>query len=250
MISVGSHSDFSEELTNCVDAFCATHNAVVCCDHTSGYHGKYEVHGQLIFGQKSWSSPLSAANLCIHIGEVSGDQCCVKTNHSWRVSPDGELRDTFGNLRRVFMMPEEEFFKHYAREGASETEYRDSLNEELKAMMEALPELPFSNIWAAKIMSGKLPHGCALHLGILHSLRSWNFFKLPEGVHAKCNVGGFGIDGGVSAMIGASLACQDKIFVGVFGALAYAFCGYAIFVGKPIGMLQLLGIMGTSLLGS
>lgn len=221
VIRVGSHADFSEELTSCVDAFCATYDAVVCCDHTSGYHGKYEIHGQLIFGQKKWHSSLSAANLCIHIGEVSGDQCCVTASHTWRVSPDGELRDTFGNLRRVFMMPEVEFFKHYAKEGAAETGYRDSLNAELENMMEALPEFPFSNIWIARSMSGKLPSGCELHLGILHSLRSWNFFKLPDGVCAKCNVGGFGIDGGVSAMMGASFAHQDKLFIGVFGDLAF-----------------------------
>lgn len=44
IISVGAHANFTEELTNAVDAFCATYDAVVCCDHTSGYHGKYEVH--------------------------------------------------------------------------------------------------------------------------------------------------------------------------------------------------------------
>lgn len=34
------------------------------------------------------------------------------------------------------------------------------------------------------------------------------------------NVGGFGIDGGLSACIGASLANPDKLFFGVFGDLA------------------------------
>ena len=82
IISVGAHANFTEELTNAVDAFCATYDAVVCCDHTSGYHGKYEVHAQLVCGQKQWHSSLCAANLCIHLGEVSGDQCCIRVKHT------------------------------------------------------------------------------------------------------------------------------------------------------------------------
>lgn len=221
IVSVGAHANFSEELTEAVDAFCATYDAVVCCDHTSGYRGKYEVQGQLLFGQRQWCSPLRAANLCIHIGEVSGDQFTIHTNHSWRVSPDGALRDTFGNLRRVFMMPELTFFKHYAEENVTHTEYLDSLNSEIHKLETKILDLPFSNIWMAQQMVGKLPVHCELHFGIYHSLRSWNFFKLPAGIQAKCNVGGFGIDGGVSTLIGASLANPNKTYIGIFGDLAF-----------------------------
>lgn len=221
VVRIGAHANFSDELTEAVDAFCATYDAVVCCDHTSGYRGKYEVQGQLVFGQRQWSSPLENANLCIHIGEVSGDQCCIHTNHSWRVSPDGALRDTFGNLRRVFMMSELTFFKHYAEANATHTEYLDSLNAEIQKMKDRIPDLPFSNIWMAQQMVDKLPAHCELHLGIYHSLRSWNFFKLPAGIQAKCNVGGFGIDGGVSTLMGASLANPSKTYIGIFGDLAF-----------------------------
>lgn len=221
IVYIGAHADFSERLTTAVDKFCATHDAVVLCDHTSGYRGKYEVHYQLVCGQKQWHSPLSNANLCIHIGEVSGNPFTIKAAHTWRVSPDGKLRDTFGNLRRVFMMPEEMFFEKYASDNATRTEYRDAMLEEVEALKGKLPEFPFSNIWMAQHMVDKLPKGCELHLGIYHSLRSWNFFKLPEGIQAKCNVGGFGIDGGVSTMMGASFAHPEKLFIGVFGDLAF-----------------------------
>lgn len=221
VVRIGAHANFAEELTKAVDDFCATYDAVVCCDHTSGYRGKYEVHGQLVFGQRQWHSALSDANLCIHIGEVSGDQFCVGVKHTWRVSPDGALRDTFGTLRRVFMMPEIDFFKHYAKEGASHTEYLEALTKEIESVQSKLPELSFSNIWMAQQMYDKVPVNSEMHFGIYHSLRSWNFFKLPAGIQAKCNVGGFGIDGGVSTMIGASLAAPKKLFIGVFGDLAF-----------------------------
>lgn len=221
VIFVGSHVNFSERLTAVVDKFCATYDSVVLCDHTSGYRGKYEIHYQLACGQQQWHSPLANANLCIHIGEVSGNQFNVYAAHTWRVSPDGALRDTFGNLRRVFMMPEEEFFERYAEDDASHTELLEAMTAEVDTIKEKLQELPFSNIWMAQQMCNKLPKGCELHLGILHSLRSWNFFKLPAGIQAKCNVGGFGIDGGLSTMIGASFVQPEKIFIGVFGDLAF-----------------------------
>lgn len=221
VVRVGSHANFSDEQTKAIDAFCATYDAVVCCDHTSGYRGKYEVHGQLVFGQHKWHSSLRNANLCIHIGEVSGDQFTVNAKHTWRVSPDGELRDTFGNLRRVFMMPEIDFFNHYAKGNANYTDYLDALNKEIEDVKNEIPNLPYSNIWMAQQMHEKLPKDCEIHFGIYHSLRSWNFFKLPLGIQAKCNVGGFGIDGGVSTMIGASLSNPNKLFIGVFGDLAF-----------------------------
>lgn len=170
---------------------------------------------------KQWHSPLANANLCIHIGEVSGNQFNVYAAHTWRVSPDGALRDTFGNLRRVFMMPEEEFFEIYAEDNASHTELLEAMTAEVENVKEKLPELPFSNIWMAQQMYNKLPENCELHFGILHSLRAWNFFKLPAGIQAKCNVGGFGIDGGLSTMIGASFVQPEKVFIGVFGDLAF-----------------------------
>lgn len=221
IVFIGSHADFSERLTAAVDKFCAKYDAAVLCDHTSGYRGGYEVHYQLSCGQRRWQSPLSQADLCIHIGEVSGNSFTIRAKHTWRVSPDGTLRDTFGNLRRVFMMPEEIFFEKYTADGGDHTEYFDALTAEVMELTSKIPELPFSNIWMAKQMVDKLPAGCELHLGILHSLRSWNFFKLSAGIHAKCNVGGFGIDGGVSTMMGASFTHPDKLFIGIFGDLAF-----------------------------
>lgn len=220
-VYVGSHANFTPKQIEAIDRFCATHDAVVFCDHTSGYRGRYEVHYQLSAGQNGYSSELNNINLCIHIGEVSGDQFRPSFNHIWRVSPDGQLRDSWGKLRRVFMMPEEEFFNRYSEEGASHTEYVDALNAEVEALERQIPGLPFSNIWMAQQMHSKLPAGCEFHMGIYHSLRSYNFFKLPAGIQAKCNVGGFGIDGGVSTMMGASFAHPEKLFIGVFGDLAF-----------------------------
>lgn len=220
-IYVGSHANFTNKQVEAIDRFCATHDAAVFCDHTSGYRGRYEIHYQLSAGQQKWASELKKVNLLIHIGEVSGDLFRPSFNHIWRVSPDGQLRDTWGKLRRVFMMPEEEFFNRYSEDGTNHTEYVDALNAEITELEKRIPELPFSNIWMAQQLRSKLPVGCEFHMGIYHSLRSYNFFKLPAGILAKCNVGGFGIDGGVSTMMGAAFAHPEKLFIGVFGDLAF-----------------------------
>lgn len=220
-IYIGSHPNFKAEQVAAIDKFCATYDAAVFCDHTSGYRGRYEVHYQLSAGQARWVSELRKVDLLIHIGEVSGDQFLPIFINVWRVSQDGQLRDTWGNLRRIFMMPEEEFFARYSEDNVSHTEYVDSLNAEILEINRQIPDLPFSNIWMAQQMCSRLPSGSELHLGIYNSLRSWNFFKLPDGVQAKCNVGGFGIDGGVSTMVGASFAHPEKLFIGVFGDLAF-----------------------------
>jgi len=60
-----------------------------------------------------------------------------------------------------------------------------------------------------------------LHLGILNTLRSWNFFEAPDSVNCYSNTGGFGIDGLVSAVVGAALADKDRLHFLVVGDLAF-----------------------------
>ena len=60
-----------------------------------------------------------------------------------------------------------------------------------------------------------------MHLGILNSLRTWNYFEAPQSVLGYSNTGGFGIDGCVSSLIGASLTEPNKLFFEVVGDLAF-----------------------------
>ena len=222
-IFVGSHSEFSKELTEAVDAFCACHNAVVFCDITSGYHGEYEFHPALLASQLYCSKEEITPDLLIHIGEVSGDYSIdsIVPKTVWRVSPDGELRDRFKRLSNVFEMEELAFFKRYSLGKSKQMQYLNVCRTMYNIALERIPELPFSNIWIAKTSAAKVPDNSTLHVGILHSLRSWNFFEMSKSVVTACNVGGFGIDGDVSTLIGASLVNPDKLFFAVIGDLAF-----------------------------
>ena len=222
-ILVGAHKPWNAALTAAVETFCQKYNGVVLCDHTSNYSGKYKIFFNLMSVQcyKIYSS--KQPDLMIHIGEISGAYFSIKPANVWRVSPDGELRNPFRTLRLVFEMTEEEFFTTYA-ENADKlrpTTYYDDARANNDALFRKMPDLPFSNIWLARQTAHLLPVNSSLHLAILNSLRAWNFFECDPSITRFANVGGFGIDGCTSSLIGASLAAPDKLFFAVIGDLAF-----------------------------
>ena len=221
-IFVGSHRKFTPVEVQAIDKFCEIHNAVVFCDHTSGYYGKYRVLYALV-GAQSAPNVTKELDLLIHIGEVSGDYygLGITPKEVWRVSEDGEVKDFFGKMRYIFEMPEEEFFFRYSKGEKQESTYLAKCKAEYQRIYDMIPELPFGNIWVAKQISKKLPANSVLHLGILNTLRSWNFFQVTDTVDTYCNVGGFGIDGIDSTVLGASLCNPNKLFFCVLGDLAF-----------------------------
>ena len=240
-IFIGSHKKFNQQEEASIEAFCKKHHAIVFCDHTSGYYGKYKMNYSLI--QLQSGKIKRSLKLLIHLGEISGDMFNISpyAQEVWRVSEDGEIRDPFKKLVNVFEMDETFFFYYYAKEDSTYPidEY-PSYKEEYEAIIQSLPDLPFSNIWMASVTSGKLPKGTILHLGILTSLRSWNFFKLPQGVTSFSNVGGFGIDGNMSTLIGASWVHPEKLYFGVVGDLSFFYDMNSLgnrHVGKNIRIL-------------
>lgn len=73
----------------------------------------------------------------------------------------------------------------------------------------------------AKELAPSLPENSVFHLGILTSLRSWDFFEVSKSIHSACNVGGFGTDGMLSSLLGASIIHPQKLYFGIVGDLAF-----------------------------
>ena len=82
-IFVGAHLKWDSELTKAVDTFCEANNAVVFCDHTSNYHGKYRVQFNLVTSQSQYFSPTRQVDLMIDIGEMSGAYMGVCPKEVW-----------------------------------------------------------------------------------------------------------------------------------------------------------------------
>lgn len=227
-IFIGSHKEMTADETNSLDAFCEAYDSVALCDQTSGYHGRFKVLSALILGQENLMNPSDYRNfdIVIHIGEISGDYfSSFKAKEVWRVSPDGEIRDTFKSLTKVFCCKETLFFNHYARRNGgiakgSNNQYA-TYQDCYRRLRNSMPELPFSNAYIAQTLSQMIPDGSYVHLGILNTLRSWNLFEAGNSIKCYCNVGGFGIDGVMSTAVGGSIVNRDDLHFCVLGDLSF-----------------------------
>lgn len=227
IVFIGSHRKFNPEEENSIELFCEKFNTFVLCDQTSNYKGKYRFLSALLASQEN--NPCKKDFECdvlIHIGDISGDYYTMEAlspKEVWRVDLDGKFKDKFKKLTHVFVMPEKQFFMHYNESEVTNitTSPLPKLVKATNALLEKMPSLPFSNIWIASQLSKKLPPKTILHLGILNSLRAWNFFEIDKSILSFCNVGGFGIDGIMSTMIGASLAAPDQLYFAILGDLAF-----------------------------
>lgn len=231
-ILVGNHRPWSDSLAEAVDRFCEAYGAVVFCEHASNYTGPYRVYNAILNQQSLYKKDSFRTDVLIHIGEVSGygNGAGGHAVEVWRVNEDGELRDPYHKLTKVFEMKEETFFRRYAALADERTEQKlvgktwlEQCRVEYQKLQAIIPDLPFSNIWVAQQTAHRLPEGCVLHLGILNSLRAWEMFDVPTSVQGSgfVNTGGFGIDGCMSSMIGGAIARPDQLHFLVIGDLAF-----------------------------
>ena len=230
-IFVGAHREFSKEETKAIDDFCAAHDAVVICDQISNYRGAYRFLANFPNSQEG-NVGLKEFDLIIYIGYVHGAYIPYSGKQSWRVNPDGIVRDPNRNLTYVFEMEEIVFFKHYL-EGKSNSEFIKKCNLVIADLNKRIPELPFSNMWIAKETTYLIPEDSILHLSILNTLRVWNYFETPSSVLCFSNSGGYGIDGCLSSFLGSAIANKDKEHYMVIGDLSFFYDLNTIFNHIP-----------------
>lgn len=237
-IFIGSHKKFSTDLQKSIESFCENYNAVVLCDNTSNYYGKYKLNMALLYAQEAYFNT-TKFDLIIYLGDITGDYYTSRAlfnGELWRVSTDGEIKDRFRNTKYVFKMTDDLFFKHYWKQNSVQPRctHFEYLKNELNKIKSNIKNIPFSNIWLAKEIAPRIPEGASIHFGILNSLRAWNFFELPNRVTSFCNVGGFGIDGCLSSLIGASMVDAKKLYFGIFGDLSF-FYDMNVLRNSPLG---------------
>ncbi len=256
-VFVGSHKKWDRVLTEKVEKFCEAHNAVVFCDHTSNYQGKYRIHFALAINQATLNKaniPAYSVDTLIHIGEITGEEGAprmIKSKRTWRVSADGEIRDYFCNMSHVFEMNEEDFFTSYSQAVHKETTFYKECKAKFQKLIarrdNQLVEMPFSNVWIAQMTASLIPEHSTVVLSILNTLRTWNYAEFKKNVNVFCPVGGFGIDGSSSMLLGASLANPQKFFYGVTGDLAFFYDLNALgnrHIGKNIRILLINNGLG------
>lgn len=228
LVYVGAHAALTPAESEAVERFAERSGAAVLVDATSGYHGAAAISGSLAACQLDGNPEEAelAPDLVIHLGEASGayDMSGFVTRLDvpvWRVSPDGVLRKTFRRLDCLFKCGIAEFFSRYADAAGPATGYGDAWRRYDASLRESVPELPFSNPWIAQQLEPRVPAGSTVHPAILNSLLSWNFFMTRGDITASANVGGFGIDGCLSTLVGASLARPEALHFSIVGDLSF-----------------------------
>ena len=226
-IYCGVHIKWDNALIHAVEIFCSKYDCVVFGGPTNGYNGKYSIPTALLFVSRYKAEVFDGLDLIIHMGEEPDDYNAKngligKMKEVWRVSPDGEIRDMFGKLTNVFEMEEIQFFCKYIDEGSQGNDlFLNKCRNYLDIIYDELPEVPFSNIYIASRIEANLPEKCVLHLGVSNTLRAWSLFEPPHSVSVNANLGCRGIDGSVSAVVGASLVNKNKLYYAVVGDLTF-----------------------------
>lgn len=251
-IWIGAHRRFSDEETKAIETFVSKYNAVVCVDTTSSYCGAGSIKAALVSAQQgAFENPKYSGllpDIEIQLGEISGDYFsmgyCNRAPTIWRVNSDGEVRDLAHKLSYIFAMPEDVFFNHYSDMISScivsGAKLFNDWEEADGNVRKQMPEFPFSNLWLVGAMHDKFPANSIVHFGIFISFRSGLQYYFPAGVETACNVGGFGIDGALSTLIGASLASPEKLVYGIVGDLAFFYDMNALgnkHIGKNVRIL-------------
>lgn len=222
-ILVGVHNKWSEELKSAVEDFCGAYNAVVIRNHASNYTGEYGYNPDLIINMKQYIPLTEKADLVIYIGSISRYNSGMNEKAMWRVNPDGIIRDSEKKLTHVFAMEEADFFRYYAnlKNGKKNNSYAKQWQDEVNGILENISELPFSNVWIARMLSKSLPENSVFHLSGSNTARAWNFFPISNSIECYSNDGTMGIDGQISALVGESLVNPKKLHFGAVGDLTF-----------------------------
>jgi 2-succinyl-5-enolpyruvyl-6-hydroxy-3-cyclohexene-1-carboxylate synthase len=217
-IFIGAHKKFDKNTQIAIDSFASRFNAAVITDQTSRYHAKNCIPLAQIADLKQSSN---IPDIVIDMGSITGEYSIgwLFNIETWRLSEDGEIHDRFHKQTKLFDCPEGLFFSTLTDKSTKAlSNYYKSLINEIQDIK--VPDLPLSNTLVAYELSKHIPKYSNLHLGILNSLRNMNLFNLDETIDVISNVGGFGIDGPLSTLIGQSMVDKSKITFGLIGDLA------------------------------
>ena len=228
LILIGEHRRFSPKEKEAIERFSNSVNCVIYCNNLSNYHGNYCIFANLEFTCMDIFTFAKeyAPDILITIGGQTGDYPIylmlskpeLKQVEHWRVNEDGKIIDTYDKLTRVYQSDLISFFNFYSEEVETSHDYYYLFNKLIKKTNKDI-ELPFSNAYLAQRISNILPDNSVVQFSILNSLRVWNLFKLSESITCYSNVGAFGIDGGLSTLIGQSVATDNLCFM-IIGDLA------------------------------
>ena len=200
--------------------FATSSNAAIYVNHLSNMENDYTIHGNLLLtciNQKEFDEHF-CPDILITIGGQTGDyplyhklaDSHIEYEH-WRISEKGDVVDTYDHLTKIFECTLDDFFSSFQLEYTNK-DYYETWNNAIKEYV-TTEELPLSGAFIAQQMCEVIPKGSYVNFSILNSLRTWNLFRFKNRVKCFCNVGAFGIDGGMSTFLGQSVMVDNLCFM-------------------------------------
>lgn len=227
LIVIGEHRPFTKSEKESIDFFCENTNAVIYTNHLSNFRNSYSINGNLLLSTLNIDEFKSIEpDILISIGNQTGDYPFYlmlskpeldKVEH-WRICDDGEVIDTYDKLTKIFQGNLELFFTNAEKQEIDHEFYRIWVEKNKNKTNQF--DVPFSNVYIAQQLHDKIPKSSIIQFSILNSLRTWNLFDLDSSVKCYSNVGAFGIDGGMSTLIGQSVVTENMSFM-IIGDLAF-----------------------------
>ena len=227
LVLIGEHLPFSLEERLALEKFSRNTNSVIYVNHLSNYYSKYTIEGNLLLLTSNKEEILMLQpDILISIGGQSGDypfylafsnNNLVSMEH-WRVCQDGSVVDTYDKLTRVYQGTIVDFFNNVNSSCTCHSYYEQWRQLSNKKVNDIA--VPFSHISVAQYLHDKIPNDSIMQFSILNSLRIWNLFNIDSSIECYSNVGAFGIDGGLSTLIGQSIV-TDKLCFMIIGDLAF-----------------------------
>ena len=226
LVVVGQNIQFDENDKIVMEEFFEKFNCCLTVEHLSNLNCKGTVYTYPISEMNGLNDNV-LPDLVISIGNNLSAYNLkpflrnnFKRMENWYISPSGKIRDAYKSLTYVFECKEIEFFKEMNKFYNTKNNYKyyNSLRS-LKEMVK-IPELEFSNMYIARELSKIIPENSILHLAILNSTRTMQFFDLKDNVKTYSNVGTLGIDGCLATFVGQAAATENKAFL-LIGDLSF-----------------------------
>ena len=210
-----------------IKEFADNHNVVVYTNHLSNVNGEHCMFGNLLLScvSQDYFDEYICPDIVITCGGQTGDYPLYhkiadskKKFEHWSIEQDGMIRDTYDRLTRIYECNPLKFFNSFTTKVADH-DYGNLWKESFDKLERNVP-LPLSNIYLAQQLTPLIPECSIVNFAILNSLRSWSFFQFNNNVKCSCNVGAFGIDGGLSSFLGQSCVSENLCFY-ITGDLAF-----------------------------
>ncbi len=230
LVVFGQHSPYPEQTMRHIETFAEKYNCVLSVEHVSNVKCK----GALLTYPVIETSPglaikTVAPDLIISLGGNLvtyqmrsylggvGDGC-----KHWVIEESGYVKDPFQKLTDIFECTPAHFFKCFAENAPPENRNDQSFYNEWKSLLDSvqIQDLPFSNIYAARGLAGRIPANSLLHLSIINSTRHMQFFDLDKSIRVYSNIGALGIDGSMSSFMGQA-AVSDHLAFLMIGDLSF-----------------------------